>query len=259
MLTLPETQQQFVDFVLREKDQSPILNGVKSNGLTAGQRLNIYRNNTQLGLTEVLRDGYPVVNKLVGAEFFNRMARDYIRHYPPTAGCLLFFGKEFAGFITGYPPAAGLPYLPDVARLEWLWHEAFHEADAPSLEIRALAQLNPGVYGQLSLSLHPTARLFVSGYPILRIWRTNQDGYEGGQAINLNEGGCRLLIFRPELEVEISALDETEFLFLNLLEQGLTLLQAVEQAIEKDAAFNVQVALHHWFAAGLFTAFSLKP
>ena len=50
------------------------LQGIKDNQLTPQQCLSIYRNNTQLGLTEALRDGYPVLNKLVGTEFFNHLA-----------------------------------------------------------------------------------------------------------------------------------------------------------------------------------------
>jgi hypothetical protein len=259
MNTLPETQSRFTDFILRDLGQAQAVDGIKANGLSAEQRLGVYRNNTQLGLTEALRDGYPVVNKLVGTEFFNQLARGFILHYPPRAGCLLFFGSEFADFIGGYQPAAGLPYLPDVARLEWYWHEAFHEADAATVDLTALAGISPDCYSVLGFTLHPTARLITSNYPVTAIWQTNQEGYEGDVTTNLAEGGCQLLIYRPELEVEMVALTKAEYQFLRLSDAGLTLTQAVGEVILNDDAFNLLSVLQHWLAKGLFTEFVIKP
>jgi hypothetical protein len=258
MNTLPELQHAFADWVLRGGNQGQVSVSVKSNGLTAEQRLSIYRNNTQLGLIEALRDGYPVVNKLVGTEFFNQLAQSFIRQYPPKVGCLLSFGSEFAGFITDYEPASSLPYLPDVARLEWLWHEVFHEADAATLDVTTLAGISPDYYGGLGFTLHPTVRLFESSYPILHIWQVNQEDYQDDGTVNLDEGGCQLLIYRPGLEVEIVALREVEHKFLCLLDADLTLTQAVEEVISKDKAFNIFPVLQHWIANGLFTEFLIK-
>ena len=230
---------------------------IKTNGLTAEQRLQVYRNNTQLGLTEALRDGYPVVNKLVGNDFFNHLARSYIRSYPPQAGCLMSFGGQFDDFIAGFKPADGLPYLPDVARLEWFWHEAFHEADASSLALPSLAGIAPETYGKLLLTLHPSSRLLVSDFPVLSIWQSNQDDCQGDIAINLNEGSCQLLVFRPEWEVLVIALDKSELCFINAVAQGSTLIQAAEQAIALNSAFDLFTVLHRSFGMGLFTDYSI--
>jgi Putative DNA-binding domain len=256
MNTLLKLQQTFTDWVLRGRNQDPISALIKANGLTVEQCLQIYRNNTQLGLTEALRDGYPVVSKLVGKDFFNQLARSFIRCFPPKAGCLLSFGSEFADFIGGYQLAAGLPYLPDVARLEWYRHEAFHEADVCALDITSLVGVNPDCYGELGFTLHPTARLHTSEYPVLAIWQTNQEGYEGDVTVNLAEGGCQLLVYRPGLDIEIVALTEAEYQFLRLLDTGLTLTQAVEEVTLNDNAFNLLPVLQHWLAKGLFTDFS---
>jgi hypothetical protein len=258
MNTLHETQSRFTDYVLRGLGQTQAADDIKTKGLTAEQRLQVYRNNTQLGLTEALRDGYPVVNKLVGTEFFNHLARSYIRRYPPQAGCLLSFGEQFADFIADFPSAAGLPYLPDVARLEWLWHEAFHEADAPALDKAKLAMVAPDAYGKLGFTLHPSARFLASDFPILKIWQANQEGYEGNGRINLYEGVCRLLIYRPQWEVVIIPLDEVNYLFLTLLHKEFTLTQAVDQVMTNEPDFNVQAILQHWMANGIITDFVIN-
>ena len=282
MLPLLELQQMFKDWVLRgdnqyrnmsevlpdsfdiaqdmlstngtlESNSAGLFNAIKTNGLTAEQRLSVYRNNTQLGLIEALRDGYPVVNKLVGTDFFNQMAKDYIRRFPSKEGCLLFFGQWFSHFIQAYPPASSLPYLPDVARLEWLWHEAFHEADASPLAITILADIAPELYGMLSLWLHPSARLLTSDYPVLTIWQSNQDDISCNKDINLDEGGCQLLVFRPEWEVVIVNLDVAEFIFLTEMQQGSSINQAAEYALTADGSFNLLGLLERGFGLGLFT------
>jgi hypothetical protein len=252
---LHEVQRDFSNFVLRESRQA--VAGIIANGLEPAQRLAIYRNNTLLGLTEALRDVYSVVNRVVGESFFNRLAQAYILDFPPQSGCLLTFGDQFAGFLSAFAPAQGLPYLPDVARLEWFCHEAYHEADETGLDISLLAEVPANLYGELRIQLHATARFLASGYPVLRIWQANQSGYTGDDRINLDEGGCRLLVFRPRLEVEIVQLDDAEYCFLTALCSGVTLTKAVEQVYTADPEFEVEACLQRWLGRALLTGFSL--
>ena len=252
MFTLHEIQGRFTDYVLHGIDQAIAVEGIKCNGLEAEQRLNIYRNNTQLGLTEALRDGYPVINRLVGTEFFNYLAKHYIQRYPPKAGCLLSFGGQLADFIAVFQTVEGLPYLADTAKLEWLWHEAFYEADATGLSVAELAKVDPALYDRLGFTLHPTARLMDSDYPILQIWQLNQSEDLADELINLEDGGCSPLICRPGLEVEIIALQDAEYQFLNLLNAGLSLSKAVEVVTLKHTAFDLSGCLQRWFNYGLF-------
>lgn len=258
MNTLPELQRDFTDWVLRGEHPNQLSALLKPNGLNAEQRLKIYRNNTLLGLTEALRDGYPVINKLVGTDFFNLIAHNYLVRYPPTAGCLLYFGAQLADFIADFSAANGLPYLSDIARLEWFWHEAFHEADAITLNIANLAAIKPEHYGDLSFTLHPSVRLIRSNYPILSIWQLNQENYQGNDTVRLTEGTCHLLVYRPQLEVMIVTLPEADYEFLHALASGLTLYQAVAAALLKDSEFTVFTTLQYCFSNGFVVDYSVN-
>lgn len=253
MNRLLETQRDFSRYVLQNSDQIP--DGIKANGLTPEQRLSIYRNNTRLGLTEVLGEVYPVVNKLVGDAFFIRLAQAYINLHPLQSACLLGFGGQFAEVIAGFKDAQDLAYLPDTARLEWYWHETYHEADDSPLDVSALAQLDAASFEQLGFKVHPTTRFIVSDYPIGRIWANNQSDSQQEALIDLNEGGCRLLLYRPELEVEIVSLTEANYQCLTALASGLTLIQAVEPIIKAHPDFDIQSLLQHWLLMGLLTDF----
>jgi len=255
MNMLHDTQRDFSRFVFQETQQMPL--DIKSNGLSVEQRLTIYRNNNRLGLTEALRDVYPVVNCLVGEDFFNWLAAAYIKSYPPQSACLLTYGGHFAALIADFDAARGLPYLTDVAAMEWLWHEAYHEADAKPLPLAALAALEPEQYGRLAFRLHPSARLITSDYPIEHIWESNQPDYQGQERIDLRAGGCCLLMYRPQRQVEVHYLAEAEYQFLSLLGSGKALSQTVETVISDHPDVNVPLLLQQWLLKGLLTDFYL--
>ena len=79
------------------------------------------------------RATYRVVRELVGAPFFDAAVDAFVRAHPSTGGDLNVYGGEFADFLAAYPHARDLPYLPDVARLEWALDEAHRAADAGGL------------------------------------------------------------------------------------------------------------------------------
>jgi hypothetical protein len=246
-------QRDFSRYVFQETADLPY--GIKANGLSTEQRLAIYRNNTRLGLTEVLRDVYPVINTLVGVAFFNRLAQAYLNAHSLQLACLLEFGGQFNELIAGFDATQGLAYLPDVALLEWFWHEAYHEADAGQLELTALAMLDPADYDRLGFRLHPSARLLASDYPIAQIWAGNQPDTQADTLIDLQQGGCRLLVYRPEFTAEILSLEQADYECLQALACGTAFTQVAEQVIAAHPNFDVQTRLQQWLRMRILTDF----
>src|ERR1700683_4968067 len=93
-------------------------------------RLAIYRNTAFATLVNALRLSFPAVQRLVGADFFEAAAQQFIRASLPTSAYLNDYGADFPGFLSHFAPAAGLVYLGDVARLEWAVNRALHAGDA---------------------------------------------------------------------------------------------------------------------------------
>ena len=255
MTKLHDTQRNFSRFVFRQSDQLP--EGIITRGLSAEQRLSIYRNNTQTGLTDALRGVYPVINSLVGEAFFNRLAEAYITQHPPRSAVLLAFGQHFAAMIADFKAAKSLPYLPDIACLEWQWHEAYHEADDCPLTLSTLAQLDIQQYARLGFKLHSTARFLKSPFPIAEIWEANQTDAEPDGLIDMNKGGCCLLIYRPDFDVQIVSLTAAEYQMLTGLASGLTLSQTIEPILAAYPHFDLQPVLHRWLLNGLMTDYHL--
>lgn len=261
MLTLRELQERFAQAVLGRDDtvlgQHVLANGM-TGGITGARRLQVYRNNTLTSLTEALAAVYPVVRRLVGEEFFGYAAREYILTHPSVSGNLHDFGGEFAAFLARFPGAAVLVYLPDVAQVEWAYHQVFHEAEHPPLDLSALAGVSPEQYGELRFRLHPASRLLTSSYPVLRIWAVNQEGFEGEQTVDLAEVGVSLLIIRRGLEVMLEPLSEGECALLQAFAAELPFAQACAAALAAQPDIDLTAALQDHVLRGTLVGFSLN-
>jgi len=236
----------------------PAARWVVDGGFGAARRLAIYRNNTLHNLLQALRDVYPVVEQLVGEDFFAAAARRFIVEQPSTSGDVQRFGAEFGHFLSGFAPAAGLPYLGDTARLEWLVHRAFHAAGHGVLSLERLATIAPEDYGRLGFTLHPACGLIASAYPIDRIWAAHQGGPVDEAKIDLSKGPVWLLVRRPQLEVSVLPLSEGEFAWLASLHDGRTLEVATIAATDADAGFDLGAALARHVAAATLVEAELR-
>src|SRR5580658_4464424 len=81
--------------------------------------LGIYHNTVHSALVNALRLSFPVVQRIVGEEFFEGAAREFIAAHAPDSAYLNDYGLRYPAFLAQFPPAMTLPYLADVADLEW--------------------------------------------------------------------------------------------------------------------------------------------
>jgi len=242
MYGLRRLQLAFAEAVFSRAD-ARVAARIRANRLDPTRRVKVYRNNTFAGLTSALEAVYPTVQRLVGADYFRFAAEEYIRNHPSLSGNLHYFGDRFGEFLATLPSAAGLPYLPDVARLEWAYHEVFHAASGARLNLEELQSVPAANWGRLSFSLHPASRLIASSYPVLRIWQVNQDNYEGDQRVDLGEGGVRVLVLRHDLEIAMYSLGFGEFAWLTALATGYDITRAYEQACLVQPDFDLNTCL----------------
>lgn len=251
MPRLPELQTAFAAGVLGENPGA--LAAIAPGRFEPDQHLQIYRNNVFESLTGALKAVYPVIERLVGEGFFRFAADSYIRLHPPRSGNLHDFGMHYADFLAGFAPATGLPYLPDVARLEWAWHEAFHAADAAPLDARCLADVPAEQQGDLRFTLNPSVRLLNSIYPVLSIWQANQDE-AAEQIVDLTQGGAPLLVIRRSLRVEIEILTPGEYTLLRAFTQDASLETACDAAFAAESTFDLGAALQRGIQGGTLVA-----
>jgi hypothetical protein len=251
MPSLRELQQRFAAAVLAPAGADP---GFAIAGrASAAERVGIYRNAIAANYRNALRTSYPVVARLVGGPFFDAAVDAFARVHPSTCGDLNVCGDAFGDFLAGYPHAAGLPYLGDVARLEWAVDEAQRAADAvadPGAVLAALAAVPAEQRTAIRLRLDPSCRFVASAFPILHIWQANQPGH-GDENVDLAEGGERLCVRRGDDGVTLVRIDAGDYAFLAALAADATLGAAVDAAVRADAAFDLRAALRANIAAGV--------
>lgn len=224
----------------------------------AATALEVYRNNYRGNLHDALAGAYPVIEQLVGKEFFRGLTRAFIAQHPSRSGNLHHYGKELPAFISTFTPAQSLAYLSDVAALEWACHCAYFAADAAGLDISKLAQTPPEQYSHLILHTHPACHVVCSTYPIAAIWHAHQPGAVENFHIDLDSGRSIALVIRSEDVVQVGDLPEAEAGWLESLRAGTKLGAATDATLEKYPHFDLSQSLTKLVSLGVFGDFNLE-
>ena len=239
---------------LMERDDGDAAAHIRVDGMAEADRLSIYRNTFYGTLTNALRLSFPAVHRLVGADFFEALAQQYIEAEPPRGAYLDEYGAGVGEFLTRFPAAASVPYLPDVAQLEWAVSRALHALDATPLDAVALRAVGEGDHDRVRFVPHPSLGLVRASCPADTIWRAvlEQDDATLG-ALVLSDAPVWLLIQRLSTGVDVKRVSEPEWRFASALCTG----QPLHEAVDRAADFDVTTALAEHLAAGRFVAFSI--
>ena len=209
-------------------------------------RIAIYRNTVFANYRNALGATYGVVQQLVGVPFFAAAVDTYVLACPSAGGDLNVYGGSFGDFLASYPHARDLPYLPDVARLEWAVDEAGRAADPGGMPEALLAALGTIPADRITAQrfvLDPTCCFVDSAYPVLRIWQVHQPGWEGDIAVAFGAGSDHLLVRREAGGVVIERLAPGDFALLRALAGGDDLASALDAALTAEPAFDLGTTL----------------
>lgn len=250
--SLPELQQVFAAAMLGA-DSAPLADWVAGAGLAPDARVQIYRNLVFNNHAAALRTAYPAVLKLVGEEFFDAAAARYGRDFPSHSGNLQDYGAGFPMCLAQMPEAAGLAYLPDVARLEWVRQESYLAAEANPLPPSALGEWRDLEPETLRFVLHPSLRLVASAHPVWDIWQFCQEAAPGH--LDLAGGPQAVLVWRETGQIAMQQTDAGRRSFITALLLHMSLAEAYESAVQTTSDFDLSASLQWLFQAGLVTDF----
>lgn len=227
------------------------LDGVILDGRFPAERLfQVYRNNFWIATEDALSGIYGVVKQLVGNQFFSVLVDHFLRNYPPRYGNILQLGRDLPVFLCDFKLTEGLPYLADIARLEWAYHQVFHAQDSTPFDTQSLTSIASDKIPLLRFELSPSSRLIYSPHPIFEIWRVNQPGYDGDQTVDLDSGGDSILLSRPGLQVELQKLEQMDARFLQSLVSGSNLEKASGAALKYCKTFDLEQTLGRHLVTG---------
>ena len=255
MISLFDLQHTVLHGLLTGDDRKAV-GHVITDGIAVEDRLDVYRNGVVGALTNALRISFPAVHRLVGAAFFETVCRLFIEAKPPDCAWLDAYGAEFPAFLADFEPAAGLAYLPGVARLEWAVGRTLHAPDALKLDADALSAVDPNLYGRIAFIPDPSLGLVEADHPVDAIWRAVLDGDDAAMAaVDLQAGPVRLLIQRGPDGISVVRCEAAAWCFARDLFASHPLDAAFAGMPETEA--TILLAAH--MAAGRFTGFILTP
>ncbi|MRW91190.1 DUF692 family protein [Duganella sp. FT80W] len=249
---LADAQQLFAGALFDAQLAPPALAQLRA-GEHLKHRYALYRGNQSATWTKSLAAAYPVLLALVGEDFFGGLARAYGRAHAADNPDLNHFGAALPAFLRSFPHTAELPYLPDMATLEWAVHRAHYAPAAPVLDAAQLAALTPEQFEAARYALQPSASLLASAWAIAPLWLAHQPD----SGIPFPEDMAvpsHALVSRPQWQAQVLALDTAGHAALTTLQQGGSMGAALDTAFALDEEFDVATSLRTWLAQRVLSA-----
>ncbi|MFO0601086.1 MAG: DNA-binding domain-containing protein [Myxococcaceae bacterium] len=229
---------------------------VRGGALTAEDRVGIYAEMYWLRMRDTLRGDFPLLHRFLGDDDFDVLVAKHVRRSPSTHYSLGRLGVGFAQTVRAAGPAE-VPWLADFAELEWARAEAFVAADAPTLTIGALAELNDETFTHARLVASPSVRLLAPRWDVLPAWRALEaDG--DARSLQVDATTTPVVVWRQGFKVFHVALAAMEGHALRSVLQGLdlpTVCEAFAESAEPvQAAFQ---AIGSWVNEGMMSSLTV--
>lgn len=249
MSRLRDIQASFMhDIYQQDQTSAPYLNLAKNGSI---ERINIYANNLRLGLCQSLSNIYPVVEQLVGNAFFEQVSKQYVQNYRLHQANRNLYGHQLSAFLKSIPALKDMPYIAEVAEIEWAYFQASIAENAPALDFQQLQHaINQTDY---VLKPHPSTRCVYTTYNSVDIWRQHQR--ESIETMELVTSDQYWLIWRdPHHELLLKPVPK---LIIELLEQsqlGQPFSEFMASIEEQNTLDTLQTSFADAVAHGAFSS-----
>jgi hypothetical protein len=230
-VTLDSSQRLFSEMLDNQTADEPFIAILENNPRIPGQvATDIYRNNTIGTRKRALQAIYPVIEKVLGESCFDMLAIDFVNASPSIDSDLNLYGAGFPEFLqdlsNNETAFSELPYLKDLATLEWLYHKNYYAADDLPISEKQFADIDTSVMLERSRSLFCMRTLF----PIYDIWQNHQ-GNKSVKEVSALTDEDYILIFRQQGHPVVQLLDREEWSILQSVEGQMELDVVVQSAL----------------------------
>jgi hypothetical protein len=251
MNSLREIQRAFKNSVLSQRDTA-VGTFLVEGGISAADRIQIYRNNARIGFHAAMVATFPVIEQLGGSDWFKQSAREFQLMHPSVCGDLQYVGAKYPQFLEETLQDTDYRYFADVAALEWAYQEVLIAATSSPLDPQALATFTQPQYPDLQFSPRTEMRLMHSIFPVLDLWKAHQPGTDTLSChIQFDRPPVHILLIRRNDHVELREIAETDYALLQHLSAGATLGEVVER-VAAAGEFDLGSSLQHLFSLQVF-------
>jgi hypothetical protein len=229
---------------------------VTGGALEPADRVGIYAEMYWLRMRDSLRADYPYVHQVLGDEDFDVLVARHVRQRPSTHHSLSRLGVDFAETVREAELEA-VPWLADLAALEWARAESFVAVDAPVLERSSLATLKAETFTRSRLVVSPSLRLLHPSWDVIPVWRALESG-ASWKNLEVTAAVSALVVWRQSFAVFHVPVPAPEARALSSVLEGLglpTVCEAFSEGAEPvQAAFQ---AIGSWVSEGMISALKL--
>lgn len=201
------------------------------------ERFKVYQNNVIVSLIDSLYESFPALVSLLGENYFQAVASEFIHLHPPRSPVMAEYGGKLPGFLEAFAPLADVPYLADVARVELARIASFHAPDSPTLGSNDFSGFDVEQLASASFILHPSLRLVTSNYPVFRLWHSQLYGSSLPEPKDWH--GEQVMCLRRNQAVTTLGLQSGGVAFFNALLDGKKLIDAWSDVSKAGSAFNL--------------------
>jgi hypothetical protein len=236
-------QQQLMDAIFNKEINPDEASDFDSRGLA------IYQRNLKAHAINALQISFPTVNKLIGDEIFSHTAQQLLKQDPPNAGDWGLWGEQFPKLLKQLTALQDFAYVADMGQLDLLLHLLGREKDN-ELNMSTMSLLGSCELDQIRIVLNPAIKLIVSEFPIIDIYNANHcltsqvEQYLNDAKQKLVEGlGQTALLYRPEFKPLVRSVDSSEYAWLRLIQQGISIGLALDNLVDKKYKFSLETWL----------------
>jgi Putative DNA-binding domain len=229
------------------------------DGCDAVGRLRVYANGYPARLEEALRETFPAVEHVIGAGAFAALVRRFADTVPLHSYSLSDAGEQLPDFLRSDPLTSSLPFLPDLARLEWHVARAFHATDDAAFDPSSVAHWSLEDWERAVLRFQPWVALVESDWPVREIWECSETPIEQID-IDLRDRTDHVLVRREGFAVICESLGTAEAHALRLLLNGESLGTAVAALADRgEEAASVSTWLARWVTLRMIAGCTCRP
>tara|TARA_R110001583_G_scaffold195499_1_gene374343 strand:+ start:3607 stop:4362 length:756 start_codon:yes stop_codon:yes gene_type:complete len=244
-MKLNQLQSQFSESLFYQHDE--ITKVIKeTESVSPLQRLQVYRNSFIMGVTEALAITYQYTHALVGEDFFNSVSRAFILNNPPVENNIMTYGFGFDQYLKSLPQLSEMPYICEMARFEWLLEQTSNTAlDEATFDVSQLALVPENELAKIKFQIPTQIALFESEQNISHLYKMLIT--DSVEETDLNKACYVALNKQPDFRIEIIALQQSEFLLLQQINEGKALGQITPQDLHQQLPILLEKKLLNGF------------
>jgi hypothetical protein len=250
--SLAELQSAMMQRILGEEDSIGLDTWIAvPSGVDAVVRLDVHRDAYPARIAASIEEAYPALANIVGAGSLANLTRRFIEAGGGRESNLNLAGQTLPTFLLKDRLIEDLPFLADLAALEWAVFECFHSAIGSRFDVTSTVDFTPEEWADARVVFRPGTTVVTSTWPIRELWESRELS-RSKIDVDLNNRSDRVLVYRDEYSVEVRSVDRVEALALAHLLEGKSLGHLMVELSEFDAApGRVNTLFRSWTTIGL--------